>query len=652
MTAVSTTSWPSDVSLPLVSIIVPSYNQGRFLRETLDSCLSQDWRPLEVLVFDGGSTDESIDVLRSYGDTPELRWRSERDRGVVDAVNKGLVEARGEIIVVQSSDDVFRPGAIGQAVDALFADASLGFVTADVDYLDAASRVTGRTALPPFTLGSFLGKETYVPQPATFFRASAAREAGLWDESIPYAADAEYWLRIALNRRARKVDAVWAGYRYHEDQRDKASTRPARDWETGVRRLLEAGRIPATLRRRAESGIWLTWHHYTSEADWRRRTVMLYRAAAAHPPSVARSWFPKRELLPGREPIWKMLSGAKRRIGTLLLDRPRLAWPLALGGVARRRWVAFHNRDEAIVPGPGGVGFTCSSRWTSDLNLAREWPRVGRRLMRSALTEWPVEFAEQQKVRGEPTVSFVIGHRGRQRVPHLLATLRAIAGQSDVPVEAVVVEQDSEPSLEPTLPAWVRCVPAKPPVGMPYSRSWSFNVGARAARGRVLVFQDNDLLAPARYAAEVASLTERRYEAVRVMRYLFYLGGEGTRAALEGTSEWQRYPPLSVMQNAVGGSIAVTREAYETIGGHDEGFLGWGGEDNEFFDRLGTLRLWKWGYLPFVHLEHPAQVEARRNPDTESLLERRLAVPAAERIARLRALPWGSPTGPLVEEPR
>src|SRR6185503_12008114 len=101
----------------LVSIIIPSFNQGRFIKETIDSILSQDYRPIEVLVLDGASTDETVQVLSSYEGVPELTWVSERDGGVVDAVNKGLMRARGEIIGIQSSDDLYLPGAISAAVE-------------------------------------------------------------------------------------------------------------------------------------------------------------------------------------------------------------------------------------------------------------------------------------------------------------------------------------------------------------------------------------------------------------------------------------------------------------------------------------------------------------------------------------------------------
>src|SRR4051794_34236040 len=178
---------------PLISIIVPSYNQGSFIRETLDSILSQDYRPLEVLVLDGASKDETVDVLRSYRGVPELQWWSEPDRGVVDAVNKGLARARGEIIGIQSSDDVYLPGALTFAAEELLRDGQLALVYGDVEYVDAQSRVMSRTNLPPFDLLEYVGKLTFIPQPAAFFTAAAARNAGDWRADVSYAADAEFF---------------------------------------------------------------------------------------------------------------------------------------------------------------------------------------------------------------------------------------------------------------------------------------------------------------------------------------------------------------------------------------------------------------------------------------------------------------------------
>ena len=124
---------------PLVSVIIPSWNQGRFLAETLDSVFAQDYAPLEVLVFDGASKDETVEVLQRYDGRPGFWWKSEPDRGVVDAVNQGLAKATGEYCVILSSDDCFLPGAVRAAVAALRADPALGLVYADAEYIDAAS---------------------------------------------------------------------------------------------------------------------------------------------------------------------------------------------------------------------------------------------------------------------------------------------------------------------------------------------------------------------------------------------------------------------------------------------------------------------------------------------------------------------------------
>src|SRR4051812_7498322 len=125
------------MNTPLVSIIVPSFNQGRFLRQTLESVFAQDYRPLEILVLDGASKDETVEVLKSFDGTPELWWKSEPDKGVVDAVNQGLQRARGELCGILSSDDYYLPGAISAGVTALQADPSLALVYADAEYIDA-----------------------------------------------------------------------------------------------------------------------------------------------------------------------------------------------------------------------------------------------------------------------------------------------------------------------------------------------------------------------------------------------------------------------------------------------------------------------------------------------------------------------------------
>lgn len=300
---------------PLVSVVVPSFNQGRFIKETIDSILGQDYRPIEVLVLDGGSTDQTVSVLASYNGTPELKWWSEPDNGVVDAVNKGLEKANGEIIAIQSSDDLYLPGAITAAAEFLREHSDVSLVYGDVELINERSEVVGRDILQQFDLKHYLGRFSYIPQPSAFFRAEIVNELGGWREAVSYVADAEYWLRIAVEHKVARVDRMMARYRYHPDQRDTQKAKIARDWEQAITDLLAANNLDRSTRRFAQMGIYLAKYRYTPEAEWLRRSLYLYRAAAANPSAVLDGHFPKRELVIGREPIWKFLSRVKRRMG-------------------------------------------------------------------------------------------------------------------------------------------------------------------------------------------------------------------------------------------------------------------------------------------------------------------------------------------------
>ena len=301
-------------SRPLVSIVVPSFNQGRYIEETLKSCLTQSYRPIEVFVQDGGSTDNTVSILKSF-ETPEMRWVSEPDEGVVDAVNKGLSKAKGDILSIQSSDDVFVAGAIEVAVDSLSEDPTVGLVYGDVELIDEESRVTGIDIQGPFDLTMYFGRFMYIPQPGTFFTRVALEAAEGWRSEVSYAADADFWLRIALRYPVCKLNRVMARYRYHPLQRDRQQASICRDWEKMIADLLANFELDSRTRRYARSGIFLARHRYTNSQHWWPRTKALYGAVLANPAVLTQPGFPKRELFPGRDPIWKQLSRAKQALG-------------------------------------------------------------------------------------------------------------------------------------------------------------------------------------------------------------------------------------------------------------------------------------------------------------------------------------------------
>jgi glycosyltransferase involved in cell wall biosynthesis len=295
-------------------VIVPSYNQGRFIRETIESCLAQDYRPLEILVMDGGSKDDTVAVLKSI-DAPELRWRSEPDRGVAEAVNKGITASSGDILTIQSSDDVFLPGAVAAAVHALLAQPGAALVYGDVELIDENSRHIGADRQGDFDLAEYLGRFQYIPQPGTFFTRLALKAAPGWRDEYSFAADADFWMRIAARRSVIKLNRLVARYRYHSEQRDTQRSRIARDWEGAIRDLLAQGTLSPAQRRFAMMGVHLANHRYLPEGAWWPRTCELYRAMLANPQGLLDRRFPKRELLPGRVPLWAWMSRVKRRLG-------------------------------------------------------------------------------------------------------------------------------------------------------------------------------------------------------------------------------------------------------------------------------------------------------------------------------------------------
>jgi glycosyltransferase involved in cell wall biosynthesis len=298
----------------VVSIIIPSYNQGRFIAETIQSCVDQDYRPIEIIVQDGGSQDETLEVLKGFPIT-ELSWVSEPDTGVVDGLNKALARSRGDILSIQSSDDIFLPGAISAAVAALQQNPEAGLVYGDVKLMDASSVITGQDVQGEFDLADYLGRFIYIPQPGTCFTRSAFLQAGPWHEAYSYTADADFWMRIVTRSRPIKLNQFLAAYRYHPDQRDMQRRQIAIDWEGTIRNLLTEADLSLRERRYARMGIHLANYRYSSENAWVTRTRELYSALLANPAGILDSRFPKRELLPGRAPIWSLLSRIKRRLG-------------------------------------------------------------------------------------------------------------------------------------------------------------------------------------------------------------------------------------------------------------------------------------------------------------------------------------------------
>lgn len=205
-----------DMDKPLVSILTPSYNQARWLKDNLRSVGSQTYPAIEHIVMDGGSTDGSCDILDAAGN---VRWWSEPDRGQSHALNKAFEKSDGEIIGWINSDDAyFDAGVVSAVVDCFVRNPSVGVVYGHAAQVNAEGLILVMIWLPPFN-HRLLRIRTSIAQPACFIRRSVL--AGLFiDESFDYKMDHELWLRLAARQtKFRRIPRVLAVDRHYPSRK-------------------------------------------------------------------------------------------------------------------------------------------------------------------------------------------------------------------------------------------------------------------------------------------------------------------------------------------------------------------------------------------------------------------------------------------------
>jgi glycosyltransferase involved in cell wall biosynthesis len=233
--------------LPLVSIVTPSFNQGKFIKETIESVLTQDYPNIEYWIIDGGSTDSTLDVLQAYSNHPLVSIVSERDRGHADAVNKGWARSEGEIFGWLNSDDVYLSGAVSKLVGYLLGNPQVGVVYGDAVFTDACSNRIGKYWARRFTQYEQL-RYSCIPQPTAFIRRNVVQQTGPLSLALKMGFDYEYWLRVSHSARLDYLPGEFATYRMHADSKTVGSTRKFNpDMERIVASFLSDPRAPAEI---------------------------------------------------------------------------------------------------------------------------------------------------------------------------------------------------------------------------------------------------------------------------------------------------------------------------------------------------------------------------------------------------------------------
>ncbi|MBU0490767.1 MAG: glycosyltransferase [Chloroflexi bacterium] len=187
---------PNGAPWPLVSVVTPSYNQSQFIEETIRSVLLQGYPNLEYMVIDGGSTDNSVEIIRKY-DPWLAYWASEPDRGQSHAINKGWERSRGQVLAYLNSDDILEPDTLHRVVKTFQASPEAAVVYGDGNLVDGDGRLIRRLGAQDYNRANLMLVD-YIHQPSAFVRRSAFESVGMLDESLHMCMDYEYWVRLAL----------------------------------------------------------------------------------------------------------------------------------------------------------------------------------------------------------------------------------------------------------------------------------------------------------------------------------------------------------------------------------------------------------------------------------------------------------------------
>jgi glycosyltransferase involved in cell wall biosynthesis len=197
------------------SIITPSYNQGRFIKDTIESVISQNYNNVEHIVVDGGSTDDTIEILKSYS---HLKWISEKDKGAANAINKGVSIAKGDIIAWINSDDYYEVNVFDDIAKRFEEDSEISFVYGNLTYIDEKRNILIADKTEEFIVENIIHKNAdSLRQPCSFFKKSLFEKVGCLDEKLKCVFDYDLFIKMLLITKPHYLNKNLAYYREYGD---------------------------------------------------------------------------------------------------------------------------------------------------------------------------------------------------------------------------------------------------------------------------------------------------------------------------------------------------------------------------------------------------------------------------------------------------
>ena len=222
------------------SVVIPSYNQGEYLEETIQSIISQDYKNFKIYIFDGGSTDNSVEIIKKY-EKYITYWHSKKDNGQSDAINQGLKMVQGDVIAWINSDDTYLPGAFSNVSKYFSDNDDCEILYGNFHYTDHDGNLLREVKVPKKVSYNKMLFHNYLGQPAVFFTKRGVDNIGLLTEEYHYVMDWEYWLRWLTKYNFHYCNHFLATYRLQADA--KTSQQGDRKFGSEINLMLKRRRL-------------------------------------------------------------------------------------------------------------------------------------------------------------------------------------------------------------------------------------------------------------------------------------------------------------------------------------------------------------------------------------------------------------------------